>query len=242
MKQSALFLVLVLLFSTCKKDKDATGNNSTVGESANMILSSTVFDQLDIQIQYMPGYRPDDASVANLVNMVKAYCNKPAGVNYSLTQIGASGKSSISLNDVKTLEKDNRTAFNNNKTFCIHILITDAPYSEPNVLGIAYKNSSLCLFGKTIFDNSGGFGQTSRIKLESVVLNHELGHLLGLVDVGTPMQTSHIDADHGRHCNNSNCLMYYTSETTDVLGAILTGNIPDLDVNCKNDLKANGGK
>lgn len=234
--------VLLLLAAGCRKDRDARGNSASVGESARMILSDADFDKLELQIQYMPGYRPDDASVTNMVNFLSTLCNKPNGVNASLTQINSIGKSTLSLSDVKSLEKDNRTSFNHDRTFCIHILITDGGYSEPNVLGIAYKNSSICLFGKTVHDNSGGFGQTSRVKLESVVLEHEMGHLLGLVDIGTAMQTNHIDADHGNHCNNSNCLMYYASETTDVLGALITGNIPPLDTNCRNDLKANGGK
>ncbi|GAB0155237.1 hypothetical protein CHRYSEOSP005_04980 [Chryseobacterium sp. Alg-005] len=36
--------------------------------------------------------------------------------------------------------------------------------------------------------------------------------------------------------------MYYASETTDILSFLNTNNIPQLDTNCKADLKANGGK
>jgi hypothetical protein len=36
--------------------------------------------------------------------------------------------------------------------------------------------------------------------------------------------------------------MYYASETTDVLGVLLTGNVPSLDAACAVDLRANGGK
>ena len=43
-------------------------------------------------------------------------------------------------------------------------------------------------------------------------------------------------------CNNTNCLMYYTSETSDILGFLITGNIPSFDGNCRADLTANGGK
>jgi hypothetical protein len=73
-------------------------------------------------------------------------------------------------------------------------------------------------------------------------LNHEFGHLFGLVDLGSPMQVNHKDAANGNHCNVNNCLMYYGAETTDILGFLLTGNVPSLDVNCQNDIRANGGK
>jgi hypothetical protein len=56
------------------------------------------------------------------------------------------------------------------------------------------------------------------------------------------MQTSHKDAAHGSHCNNSNCLMYYASDTRDIPGFLLTGNIPSFDANCIDDMRANGGK
>src|SRR5207237_5065751 len=105
-----------------------------------------------------------------------------------------------------------------------------------------YRNTSIALFGKTIHDNSGAVGQSSRTKLEATVLEHEIGHLLGLTDVGSPMQTPHKDATHGNHCDNSNCLMYYAAETTDVLGFLITGNIPSPDAHCIADMHANGWK
>jgi hypothetical protein len=35
--------------------------------------------------------------------------------------------------------------------------------------------------------------------------------------------------------------MHYASDTRDILGILLTGNIPSLDANCRADLHANGG-
>src|SRR4030095_6546174 len=122
----------------------------------------------------------------------------------------------------------------------LYILYTNGNYTDNNVLGIAYKNTSVVLFGKKINDNSGGLGQASRTKLVATVAEHEMGHLLGLVDLGSPMVTGHKDGAHGSHCSNTACLMYYASETSDILGFLITGNIPVLDVNCRADLQANG--
>ena len=38
------------------------------------------------------------------------------------------------------------------------------------------------------------------------------------------------------------CLMYYATETSDIFGLLVTGNIPTLDAQCLADLHANGGK
>lgn len=243
-----IFLLSLFVFCSCSKDT-TTGlapvtatNDKVVGASANELLASSKYSSLVIEIQYMPGYTPDPASVNNLVSFLSNYLNKPSGIRVIQSQIATSGKSSLTVADAAAIEKTNRTAFNTSTEIAMYILIADAPYSDPSVLGISYRNTSVCLFGSVIQQNSGGVGQVNRTKLYSTVMEHEAGHLLGLVNIGTPMVSNHLDATHGNHCNNQNCLMYYTAETTDLLGFLLVGNIPTLDMNCINDLRNNGGR
>lgn len=73
-------------------------------------------------------------------------------------------------------------------------------------------------------------------------MNHEFGHLFGLVNIGTDMVENHEDTEHSKHCDKNNCLMYYASETTEIASFLIGNDIPELDENCKNDLIANGGK
>ena len=167
--------------------------------------------------------------------------NKPGGVTIVTKEIPASSNATLSTSDVMKIEQDNRTVFTSGNTIALYILYTNGNFTDGNVLGEAYRNTSVVLFGKKIQDNSGAIGQASRTKLVATVSEHEMGHLLGLVDLGSPMQANHKDAAHGNHCNNSNCLMYYASETSDILGFLVTGNIPSLDANCQADLHANGG-
>jgi hypothetical protein len=249
-KLTSAALVAALLFSACsKKDSTSSGlpdineaNNKIVGASAREFLTGQQYTSLKIEIQYMPGYAPDQSSVNNMVGFLNNLLNKPGGIQVTQTQIAGSGKANLTINDIATIEKNNRTAFTTGTQLAAYLLITDAQYFEPSVLGLAYRNTSMALMGKTIHDNSGGVGQVSRTKLTTTVLQHELGHVLGLVNLGTPLTVNHQDAAHGNHCNNQNCLMYYTANTTDLLGVLLVGNIPQLDANCVNDLKANGGR
>ncbi len=243
-----LFATIIFFATGCKKD-DVTGlpsinseNNKNVGASANALLSANTYSSVKVEIQYMPGFQPQATTVNNMVAFLNLVANKPGGVTVTQTEIASAGNTSLALNDVATIEKNNRTAYTSGSQLAVYVLITDGAYSDPNTLGIAFRNTSICLFGKTIHDNSGSIGQASRVKLESTVLQHEVAHLLGLVDIGSSMQVDHKDASHGNHCNNNACLMYYASETTDVLGLLLTGNIPTLDGNCRADLTANGGK
>jgi hypothetical protein len=251
MKSFLKFTIVVILLAACSKSDTSYVNNPNapdylhnrpVGASSNEILASAKYTSCKIEIQYMPGFAPDAAAVNHLQVMLAGLLNKSAGITVVSKEIPASSNTTLSANDLWTIEKNNRTAFTNGSEIAIYVLYTNGNYTESNVLGIAYKNTSVAVFGKKIHDNSGGIGQANRTKLEATVLEHELGHLLGLVDLGSSMQTSHKDAAHGNHCSNNNCLMYYASETSDILGFLITGNIPALDANCKADLHANGGQ
>lgn len=249
---SLIFLgfVLVCFNISCTKTEGSitqlaainSDNNKIVGASAKDLLAATNYSSIKIEIQYMPGYAPDAAALNNLIFFLNNLINKPGSIAIVQTPIAASGKTVLSINDIATIEKNNRTVYTSGSQLGIYFLYADAAYSETNVLGLAYRNTSICIIGKTMHDNSGAVGQVSRTKLETNVLEHEMGHLLGLVDLGSAMQTNHKDAAHGNHCINTNCLMYYASETTDALGFLLTGATPALDADCRADLHANGGK
>ena len=246
----SLFLLAVLFYGCSKKNTSYVNNpnapdylhNRAVGASANEMLASGTYKSLKIEIQYMTGYPPDAGAISHLQSILAGILNKPSGITVVTKEIPASSSQVLSSTAVADIERSNRTAFTSGDQLALYVLYTNGNYTDPNVLGIAYKNTSVALFGKKIYDNSGGIGQASRTKLEATVTEHEMGHLLGLVDLGTPMTSNHKDVAHGSHCNNSNCLMYYASETSDIFGFLITGNIPAFDANCKADLHANGGQ
>ena len=246
-----LGLLLVCFTNSCTKTESGiitqlpsinSDNNKVVGASAKDLLAASIYTSVKVEIQYMPGYAPDAAAINNLTIFLQNLINKPSGITVVQTLISSSSKATLSVNDIATIEKNNRTVFSSGSQLGVYFLYTDGAYSDGNVLGVAYRNTSISIIGKTIHDNSGAVGQVSRTKLETTVLEHEMGHILGLVDLGSAMQINHKDAAHGNHCNNTDCIMYYASETTDVLGFLLTGAIPALDANCSADLHANGGK
>jgi hypothetical protein len=185
----------------------------------------------------MQGYEPDNNSLTGLKTFLERYLNKPAGILILLNKIAPTDKTTLTLNDIITLEKKNRVEFTAGSTIAVHILITDADYIDPGNLAISYWNTSICLFGKSIYANSGNSSQAGRINLTTVLLEHEFGHLLGLVGQGSPEQRPHRDAMNGFHCSNPNCLMYFSIETNPA-----SNNIPSFDDDCLADLKANGSK
>ena len=231
---------LSLFFASCQKE-DITGTSDyqTLGVSAHDLLTAAPYSQLQIEIHYMPGQAPDASVSAALVSFLNTYINKPSGIQVSQREIPASSKAVLTLNEIADIEKKYRSSFTAYHLIAVHILITDGSYQASDIFATSYWNTSFCLFGKTINESSGGPGQVSRTTLLTNIFEHEFGHLLGLVNQGSPMQKNHRDTDNGAHCDNTNCLMYFELETSGFNGNNI---VPLLDNNCLADLKANGGK
>lgn len=248
----SLVLVLCIYISGCSdKDNEEPQNNPNTnqspGVSAKDFLSAENYDQLTIEIQYATGFEPPQQSVDNLKTFLEGILNKPAGISIITTEIAAPGQTTYTIADIKAIEDNNRTRFHQGKTIAAYFILLDGGYSEDTdnskVLGVAYRNTSMALFQKTIEEHSGGLSQPSSSLLTSTVINHEFGHILGLVNNGTPLQSEHQDTAHGKHCNIDGCLMYWTAETNQGIADLLgLSSPPSLDAQCLADLKANGGR
>ncbi|UII27819.1 peptidase [Fulvivirga maritima] len=248
----AAVLICLLIFATsaCNDDDTAQPNTSTlqpVGASSHDFLSDENYESLNIEIQYMTGYEPSSAVLNSLESFLSTILNKPAGIVFIKNEIVAEGKTTYSAADIRALEQIKRTQYTSNKNIAAYFIFLDGGYSEDSssskVLGIAYQNSSMAIFQKTIESLSGGIGQPSTNLLSSTVTQHEFGHILGLVNNGTDMVAQHQDVPHGKHCDDADCLMYWTVENSNNLADLLgMSSPPSLDTNCLADLKANGGK
>lgn len=241
-KRRSLYIILLFTFTfaACKKTEvDDSNDYVTLGISAHNFLVSSPYSSLKIEIQYMPGYEPDNTSITTLESFLNQYLHKPNGIHVVVEPIPASGKTTLTLNDIVSVEKKYRTVFTGNNQIGVHILITDAGFDASDILAKSYWNTSICVFGKTVSDNSGGAGQITRSQLFTVLFEHEFGHLLGLVNQGSPMQTNHQDVANGAHCTNESCLMHYHIVTSAIPA---NSPLPSLGANCVADLRANGGK
>lgn len=217
------------------------------GDSARDYLATDSYTSLVVEIQAVSGYRPSATAQTNLVNFLATYLNKPGGVTIHLdADIAPPGKTTYSIADVQSIEASQRTLQSAGTQAVAYFLFLDgnstSDSSSGQILGQAYAPSSLVIYEKTIQNLSGAIGQPSRAVLESTVMQHEFGHILGLVNIGTPMQSAHQDTAHGAHCTNTACLMYWQVDTSNFVANLLGGTVPTLDSGCTADLHANGGK
>ncbi|MCB0472989.1 MAG: membrane metalloprotease [Flavobacteriaceae bacterium] len=257
MKKILILLALGLVFfGSCSKEDTSSIDNQAVDKSQNLkatgtsahdLLSDTQFKSLVIELVYVEGFAPTQTTLNNLKSFLSARLYKPGGITVQTKSIPSPGQSPYSMEEIAAIENATRTEYNNADQIAVWAFFTDGESANNTssgvVLGIAYRNTSFVIFEETIHGYSDNAFEPDRDVLESTVTEHEFGHLLGLVNLGTDLQSDHEDADHAKHCDNQSCLMYWAAETGKAIDNITSGGtIPQLDANCIADLQANGGK
>jgi len=252
-----LFIFSFIFFISCSNDsssddqpevEDLTlANKLTTGESAHDILSADDFTTLKVELVYVTGFKPRAETVENLQTFLEDRLNKPGGISIIETEISEGGEAPYSSQEIRDLEDANRVFYNTGNTIALYVFfadganVNDTQFSK--TIGSAYRNTSVVIYEKTVQEFSDETGEPTRVALESTTLLHEICHLLGLVNLGTALQSDHEDPLNSKHCVVEDCLMFFQTE---IQGGIfkmksLTELTP-LDSQCLADLVANGGK
>ncbi|WP_350291081.1 hypothetical protein [uncultured Croceitalea sp.] len=299
MKKSVIFLLslFLIIFLACSKSSsdntpmtdDETGgvpenpqqlfpaNFQATGSSANDILANTNFDRLRVEIAHVNGFRPTDVAINEFQAFLQQFTFKE-NIELVFTVLESPNEEDLTLQEISDLEIENRTVYNEGTTLGIYIYFADAPSEGDDLdeglvtLGAVYRNTSMVVYERTVRTLASRSGLITNADVESATLNHEFGHLLGLVNLGTPAVNDHEDADAENHCNVNPCLMraelefggtnkssiasrkageLHSSCILDGLGLLkqMESSVsrglaapPDLDAECQLDLETNGGR
>lgn len=247
-------LVLFLILSGCTKD-DPTGENGidrnanlkALGTSAKDLLDDEKFTSMRVEVAYVTGNEPSPTTLSNLKSFLQQRTHKPDGITILTRAVTSSGKAPFSINEIADIEKEIRTTFNTGDEISVFIYYADGSNendsSTKKVVGSAYRNTSVVIYAATVNSISGRINGPDKVTVESTVLHHEFGHLFGLVNLGTPLQTAHEDDTSKGHCDVEGCLMNANVQFgTDLIDMVDDNNIPRFDDECLRDLLAIGGK
>jgi hypothetical protein len=217
------FLVLcILLSNACSKNSDngpefvsvdKTANLKGTGESANDILSNANFDKLTIEIGYVTGFRPTDEAMTNFIEFFLKVRTFKEDIELIYNELPSPGEEKLSLEKIAQLEGDHRTVYNQGSTVAVYIYFADAPAEEDDedqglvTLGAVYRNTSMVVHESTVRKFAGKSPFITNADVEVATINHEFGHLFGLVDLGSLEVNPHEDLVSPNHCNVEGCLL-----------------------------------
>lgn len=220
---TCILLLTFFTLSSCSKksDDDSDNGNGNVnkkgnllatGASAHDLLSNDKFDKLKIEIAYVTGLKPSTTSMLNFVAYLKTYTFKE-DIQVVYLELPSPEEEDLTVQEIADLETKNRTVYNDDKTLAIYIYFADAPAEDDEeeeglvTLGAVYRNTSMVIHEVTIQKFAQLSTQISNTDIEVATLNHEFGHLFGLVNLGSQVVNEHEDSESTNHCNIEGCLM-----------------------------------
>lgn len=190
-------------------------------------LSSAQFTDMVIEIDHAPGYAPEATTVELLIDRLSDVCDKPEGVKAVITETSFDQDGAWSADDVRAQALKHREAPPMDETTLRwHVLFPSGGYDDDNVLGVAVNAADVAVFRDSIDDAENILQRPSAEDIENSVTLHEVGHLLGLVNLVYTSPRDHEDADHPGHSSNEDSVMYWAVESSS-LGAIFSGQLPD---------------
>ena len=236
---------------------DKTANLQSTGDSANDILSNSSFSKLKVEIAYVEGFGPTQEAIDGFISYLKERTFKEE-IEVEYASLSSPDEESLTLEEIIELENQNRTVYNDGNTLGIYIYFSDAPAEGDDLdeglvtLGAVYRNTSMIIHEATVRRLADQSFFITDADVELTTLNHEFGHLFGLVNLGSDMVNDHEDVkldENGEpeidrngnpvgnnHCSVEGCLMraeLQFGRPTSKGNLLVPENILDQEVTCR---------
>ncbi|MBX2827477.1 MAG: membrane metalloprotease [Flavobacteriaceae bacterium] len=253
----AILILFVFVFAmSCKNDdeeqavNDPTAENKRgLGTSAEDILVNGTYTRLTVELAYSKTFEPSQTAKNNFRNFIEQRVNKSAGINFVETVVDDQPGAPFSIERIREIEDEIRTQYTEGNNIAVFVYFSNGRSSNDTettvTLGTAYRNTSMVIYETTLRLLTIGDPDLLPI-LESTVLNHEFGHILGLTNIlDDDIHLTHEDPNVSKHCIVDDCLMYFDATnigSSDLQRMMLRASVPELDPLCIGDLQAKGGR
>ncbi len=213
------------------------------------------FPRLVIEVDSVAGVEPREEVEQEIAGTLSGLVEKPGGVSVQRDgEIASRGADhGWTFEELQALAEEQFALEVPADTIKMHVMFVDGRWHEDSgdsrVLGIAWAHTHAVIFKQTIEDAcrigpGGPLSERLCANAEHGVWLHELGHVMGLVNVGAPMVTGHEDPDHRGHSHNRDCVMFWAYETGGLLDLLRDRLIEGddsrmgFDAACRADLEA----
>jgi hypothetical protein len=193
--------------------------NGSPGSFAPALLLPTYASEIVVEVRTQSGADAQQASLDHLTSVLRSVSGKTVTVTHGpAVGGGAKGWSGDELRSTA----DGGAAQTIDRAV-IHLLFLHGSYADDDsVLGVAVRGDVAAVFVDQVANASTPLIGSSGI--ETAVVTHEVGHLLGLVDLY--LHTGRQDAQHPGHSANRDSVMYWAVESN-VVADLLQGGPPD---------------
>jgi len=185
-----------------------------------------------VDVMRQPGAEPQRGSVDRIVSVLESASGKPVKLTDRVVPVTGEVHSA---DEIRADSDRHAVAAHGNGNAVIRVLFLVGRYSDgASALGVAVRGDTFAVFPDQIRRAASPLASPSLV--EAAVVTHEVGHLLGLVDLY--IDRNREDRDHPGHSSNSGSVMFWAIES-DVVTTVLGGPPPvDFDSADRADLAA----
>jgi len=233
-------LLLTPVLSGCLSDDlldDVMPQLKGIPGGLTMACLTNSYDKMIIEIDYESGYKPETSSTDILKQRISEVCSFSKGVSIEFTETDFADVGTWSADDVREQGWANKQVEpTSGKTLRWQLIFPAETNEDDNVLGVAVDASTIAIFGESVDGAAGFLNRPSAEEVENSVIVHEIGHLLGLVNLVYTSPVDHESSDNPGHSNNEDSVMYWAIESVTVANFI-SGDLPnEFDQDDKDDL------
>lgn len=190
-----------------------------VGAYAAFYLRPAASSSIVVQVLAQRGAGPDPATVQRVTATLGDVSGKPVAA--TTTSLGGEAPRSWTADELRALADSAVVAQSVERAVLTLLFVRGGFADNQQAVGVAVRSDVAAVFAERIDEAAGVLGNRSAV--EEAVAVHEIGHLLGLVDI--VLDTGRADPEHPGHSPNRRSVMYHAVEST-LLGSVLTGGPP----------------
>ena len=114
-------------------------------------LSSAKYTSMVVEIDYEPGYMPEQSSINLLKTRLEEVCDKPGGIQIELSETNFEHSGSWTANDVRQKAWEHKSNQpQTGSTLYWQALFPSSEYANDDVLGVAVDASTVAIFKDTV--------------------------------------------------------------------------------------------
>ena len=186
------------------------------GSFARTLLAPTPAKRLLLMLLVQSGASPQSTTIEHLKSELSAASGKSVTVSAPVTLPDTGEK--VTAEQIAAMADEFGRRSGGDQAVVNMLFLTGAFAGGDGVLGVTVRGDTFAVFQERIRGATTPF--VSRTTLEDAVSTHELGHVLGLVDLAR--DTGRDDAEHPGHSPSRGSVMYWAVES-DVVSQVLGG-------------------